>query len=60
MISDTVWSKTVNKNWVNIWYILINVQFNEMLNWKWAVESSGRSKNAISDEITHRITLFCK
>ena len=60
IISDTVWSKTASENWMNIQYIFVDIQFNEMLNWKWAVEFSGRSKNAISDEITHKITLLCE
>ena len=60
MISNTVQSKAASEDWMNIWHIFVNVQFNGMLNWKWAVEPSGRSKNAMSDKITHRITLLCE
>ena len=60
IISDTVWSKTASENWVNIWHVLVNIQFNEMLNWEWAVEPPGRSKNAMPDEAMHRTTLLCE
>ena len=31
-----------------------------MLNWKWIVEPSDRSKNAMPDEAIYRITLLCE
>ena len=60
MISDTVWSKTASENWMNIWHVFINVQFNGMLNWKWAVEPSDRNKNAMSDKAMHKTILLCE
>ena len=60
MISDTVWSKAASEDWVDIRHVLVDIQFNGMLNQEWAVEPPGRSKNAMPDEAMHRITLPCE